>query len=938
MIRSGFVTLLLFHILLFAGVLPQNNPAETRINRASNFHGSIPTKSPEPTIFVGQSIRKKLEGRAQDIYRFDVRRGYVARFDVIQRGVDVVINIRSIDGKILKSTDRPSGSFGRESVTLISDFDGVAIFEVSAYIPETADGSYELVFKESRKSNFTDELRSRAEDLTSAAELARGQRPVEKKREAIKNFSEAIELWSQLDDKYEQAVTLYGIGFTHYSLNEFFEAATRYQSALQLMISLGDEFGQAVNHSALGAVQYSLGEVTLASFNYRRAIDIYRKLDNSRGLGISFHGLGTTQLLAGNFSAAKTELEESYRWRMKANDQSGRLLTGFSLINLYLLTGDKDQATVQLRELENILSLGRAAQNSEYFYFSGRVSNARNQYLLAEDVLRKAVSNFTSEGNRLRVAQSMFELSRAYEGLGKLEEADDTIRNAITIVEDLRQATPNLSARVNFTSLIQPFFAHQLQVLSGLWKKTSDKRFIDRAFEIAERSRSRGLADQLERKNLLKDSKIDPRLLSREAELRDQIAELIEASFQNEEQRLERLQDTSAEYIALEARINSLLDSPQRESFSITNIKEIQSILRDDKVLLSISAVSSEVLVWLITKNELNFFVAGKVDELSQTVAKTFDCLSIRPSAGNSDCNELNSSLGQVLLAPIEERIKGKRLVVIKDGIFEKIPFQALRIPSNNRYLLEDNEIVSIPSASLFKLMERSRPQKKTSGRIAVFADPVYQATDERFSIKFGNLPIQNDLELPRLFASRFEANRINSYRSSEVDLFLDFRATTETLEKLKLDDYSILHFATHTLINDRNPELSAVVLSSFSESGKRIKSNLRLNELQRFDLDADLVFLSACQTGFGKQVIGEGFISLGQSFYASGARSVVFTGWKIDDRVTAELVSRFYKKYLTEESDAPSSLREAQLSIFRDRRTRHPFYWAGFAVQSVFK
>lgn len=704
------------------------------------------------------------------------------------------------------------------------------------------------------------------------------------------------------------------------------------------MASLGDEFGQAVNHSALGAAQYSLGEVTLAAFNYRRAIDIYRALGNARGLGISFHGLGTSELLSGNYNAAKTELEESYRWREKANDQSGRLLTGFSLINLYLLIGGKDQAANQLRELENILGPSRASQNSEYFYFSGRVSLARKQYSLAEDVLRKAVSNFTSEGNRLRLAQSMLELSRAYEGLGRPDEADATIETAITIVEELRQATPNFSARINFTSLIQPFFAHQLQVLSVLWKKTADKRFIDRAFEIAERARSRGLADRIERKNLLRASKIDSRLLAREADLRDRIAELLESSFANEERRLERLQDISAEYLELEAKINNLLDSPQKESLSIPNIKKIQSLLREDEALISVSSVSSEVLVWLVMKDETDFFIAGKVEELSQIAARTFDCLSIRPSVGSSDCSELNISLGKILLAPIEERIKGRRLVIIKDGIFEKIPFQALRLPMGNRYLIEENELVSIPSASLFELMTNRRTRTKPVGRIAVFADPIYQESDERLPNKSVSRSSTDNLELPRLFASRFEASRIKSYKGADVDVFLDFNASIERLEGLSWNQYSILHFATHTLINDRNPELSAIALSSFDESGKPVKSNLRQSDLPRFDFDADLVFLSACQTGFGKQIAGEGFMSLGQSFYASGARSVIFTGWKIDDRVTAELVSRFYRKYLTEESDAPSSLREAQLTILRDRRTKHPFYWAGFVVQSVFK
>ncbi len=938
--KSGLLIALLSHLSLVAIVLPQNIPAMTTLNSVHLPIRRGEVSNPEPLITLGEKLTKKLEGNSRDSYVFETASGYVARFDIMQRGVDVMITIRDREGNLLKSVDRPSGSHGLESVTFVSDFDGVAVIEVSAYLPQSASGSYDLEFQDFRQSTALDRLRSRAEDITSAAEAARGQRPREKKLEAIQKFTEALELWKRLGETYEQAVVMYGLGFTHYSLSNHFEAAIQYQSALQIMKELGDEFGQAVNHSALGAAQYSLGELTLSAFNYRQAIRIYKKLENPRGLGIAFHGLGNAELLSEEYSSAIKTLEESYEWREKANDQQGKILTGFSLVNLSLLTGNIVEARSQISKLDQLIGPNRSVNNAEFQYFSGRVSLASGEPEPALQSLQKAIAIYEQEGNRLRLAQSLFELSRAHESMGHLELSDEVIGNAIQIVEEVRQSTLNFRSRLNFTSLIQPFFVQQLRVLAARWKVSPSTDFVERAFEASERARARGLADRLERKELLQSSQIEQSLLLRETSLRDRIAELLEkVAGIDDEKLLAKLQELSTEYIALEAQINTLLEVPQRSSFTFATIDEIKGLLREDQALISVSSVSRDTLVWLITKTEVQFFIAARTDELSDTAYRTFDCLATRPRSPQSNCSQLTKSLGTTLLGPIEKKVASKKLIVIKDGVFEKIPFQVLKMPNSSGYLIESNEVVSMPSASLLKLMMgRQMNATHNPGRIAVFADPVYQPLDERLSVKTEGEDSSGLQEFPRLFASRFEANLINRMGKEDVDLFLDFDASVETFERLDFRNYSIIHLATHAVIDDRNPESSSIVLSRIGKEGQRVRNSIRLSDLERFEFNADLVYLSACQTGLGKQVRGEGFMSLGQSFYASGARSVIFTGWKIDDRVTAELVSRFYRGYLSDLRDAPSSLRAAQISILRDRRTSHPFYWAGFFIQSAYK
>ncbi len=159
--------------------------------------------------------------------------------------------------------------------------------------------------------------------------------------------------------------------------------------------------------------------------------------------------------------------------------------------------------------------------------------------------------------------------------------------------------------------------------------------------------------------------------------------------------------------------------------------------------------------------------------------------------------------------------------------------------------------------------------------------------------------------------------------------------ASRKAVFEANLKDYRIIHFATHTLTDDRQPELSATVLSRFDENGNSVNGFLRTNDILRIDLNAGLVVLSSCRSGIGKQIKGEGMLSLANSFLAAGARRLLVSLWDVDDKVTAELMSRFYRKHLTEKKDISEALHEAKLEIMRDKRWKSPYYWGAFTLHS---
>jgi CHAT domain-containing protein len=166
----------------------------------------------------------------------------------------------------------------------------------------------------------------------------------------------------------------------------------------------------------------------------------------------------------------------------------------------------------------------------------------------------------------------------------------------------------------------------------------------------------------------------------------------------------------------------------------------------------------------------------------------------------------------------------------------------------------------------------------------------------------------------------------------------VDFDASRATAMSEELGKYRMIHFATHGLLNSEHPELSGLVFSLVNQRGEPQNGFLRLHEVYNLSLPAELVVLSACQTGLGKDVKGEGLIGLTRGFMYAGAARVVASLWQVDDSATAQLMKRFYAKILGDGLHPAAALREAQIEMWKQKRWQAPYYWAGFMLQGEWK
>ena len=225
-----------------------------------------------------------------------------------------------------------------------------------------------------------------------------------------------------------------------------------------------------------------------------------------------------------------------------------------------------------------------------------------------------------------------------------------------------------------------------------------------------------------------------------------------------------------------------------------------------------------------------------------------------------------------------------------------------------------------------------------------VFADPVYDRDDPRLGRIRGSSPVSTAGDesgpratggdhVSRLVHTRREARSIAAM-VSPTDVAIDFDATREAAMSASLGQYRIVHFATHAMVDNSHPELSGIVLSLVDREGKSRDGFLRLYDIYNLKVPADLVVLSACSTALGKDIVGEGLISLVRGFMYAGTRRVIASLWEVDDEATSELMTRFYRGMVVQRLTPPAALRAAQLELLTSTKWNAPFFWAGFTLQ----
>jgi len=342
-------------------------------------------------------------------------------------------------------------------------------------------------------------------------------------------------------------------------------------------------------------------------------------------------------------------------------------------------------------------------------------------------------------------------------------------------------------------------------------------------------------------------------------------------------------------------------DNPGLSSFVSVdplNLKGVQQLLSPKVGLLTYFLTKDQLYLWLITKERTLFkTVSAKEEELTRLVTRYRQLVQHLEPVGD-ELQKLYVSLIQ----PVEPDIKNlEYLGIIPDGPLHFLSFAALK--HGPAYLVDDIPLFYAPSASVFQFTFAKRQAVKNDKILAI-----------------GNPDLGNfnyDLPLAELEAQSIKWNYPN------MDILTGKKATKEWVVN-NISRYGIIHLAAHGEFDDGNPLLSSLWLASENPENRR----LTVKEIFGLEINADLVTLSACQTGLGKLEAGE-LIGLNRAFIYAGTHALVSALWRVDDLSTSVLMKHFYRNYVT--ANKAKSLRQAQLIVKKD--FPHPSYWAGFSL-----
>ncbi len=563
-------------------------------------------------------------------------------------------------------------------------------------------------------------------------------------------------------------------------------------------------------------------------------------------------------------------------------------------------------------------------------------------------------------------AAVLYQQSRLSARQGRLEEALEAIGRSLSITEGLRTTLPSADLRQSYFAQVQDHYDWSVELLLQLHQRQPGRRFDLQALEVSERARARGLVELLSSAQAEAASGVDPQLLDRRRQLDGRIRERMAGRL-----RLRQSGSAGAEQAAALAALEVELADLQRRQQQLEQelrraspryadlllprplkAETIRSLLDRDTLLLEIHLGETRGVLWLISDQGVSSHPLPPRAEV-ETLVRSFhaDLHSGRP--GESAAAR---ALSQALLQPVADRLTGKRLVVVPHGGLFYLPFAALPAPGSDRPLVEAHELLSLPSASTLAVLRSSTPAV-TGGApsLLLLADPVFGRDDPRLSGSGRAAPTATatgssatpptagieqraageDTTWQRLPGTAREAEAILALLppGSAQRRDIGFQASRQALLSDDLTSYRLVHIATHGKADGLQPERSRLVLSLFGADGRPVAGTLRLQDLYNLRLNADLVVLSACQSGLGPLVRGEGLVGLTRGFHYAGARRVVASLWNVDDGSTATLMSSFYRGLLIDRLTPAAALRQAQLQLLGDSATRSPYHWAAFVV-----
>jgi CHAT domain-containing protein/Tfp pilus assembly protein PilF len=803
---------------------------------------------------------------------------------------------------------------------------------------------------------------------------------------ALEKFNEALPIIRELGDRNGEAQILNNIGAVYRSLGEMQKALERLTEALPIYREVGDRDGEAITLNNIGSVYRLSGEIQVALEKYNEALPISRAVGARKTEAVTLTNIGTIYLSLEEMQKALEKYNEALPISRGVGDRSNESAILNDIGRVYCSLGEMQKAlenynealsirrTIGERsgEAETLLGIARVEQKL------GNLTRARQSIEQAIGIVESLRTNIASQELRASFFASWQEFYHSY----------------IDVLMQLHKQSP--AAAFDAAALAVSERARARSLLELLAEARAD---IRQGVDSSLLERERSLRQRLTTKSAAQVNLLTRNYTSDQAKA---VAKEIASITAEYEELEVRIRTSSPRYAALTQPQPLNLSDIQQQVLDPETLLLEYALGEDESYLFVVSddSITSYQLPKRAEIETATRRVYDLLTAPQPRPGETATNRQARIREARANYWPQAASLSRMLLGPAASQLGAKRLLIVADGALQYLPFGALPVPKPPRQgerergrageretgragdrergrrgetrnhrrvsrspalpasltpLMVEHEIIHLPSASTLAVLRRELAGRRPAPKaVVVIADPVFSADDAR--VKLSGLDHKalasnqglseltralTDVrgELTRLIMTRDEAQAILSFTQPNARLgALDFRASRATSTSDELSQYRIVHFATHGLLNSQQPKLSGLVLSLVDERGQPQDGFLQLHEIFNLRLPAELIVLSACQTGLGKEIRGEGLVGLTRGFMYAGAARVAASLWKVDDAATAELMKRFYRRMLQDGERPAAALRAAQVEMWKRPQWELPYYWGAFVLQGEWK
>lgn len=699
----------------------------------------------------------------------------------------------------------------------------------------------------------------------------------------------------------------------------------------------------------IGVIYDDLDKMDEAISWQQKSLTINKNVVGEQNLSVAYNynNIGTAYQKLKKYDEAESNLLKSIEIKEKLLGEKHVSLAS-SYYNLGVIYQAKNQQLKALKYSHKALMTNHFSFNDTSFYSIPPLQDYSNTYTFIQSLIMKA--------------QAMCLLYFEDNDKRWIESAKKHIEASKSLIQQMQKSLSK-EDKIYLADELYAMAQTGIYLANLEYHIDKNKLHLERAFEFVERSKAAILNSTIEESNAKKFAGISDELLNEEQQLNSDI------SYYNQEIALalnsgatesdigpvrNQLFELKSSYSQLISKIEEEYPKYYELKYDVktASLKDVQEQYLKKKpttAIVEYLQIDSVFFAFVITENDFEFFEFSS-PEADRNVRGLRNAIIFRI---DDKISEISYELYNFLFRPIDAYLESKRnieeLVIISDGILGYLPFELMttEIPKKSKFkkvqFLIDKYAIKYAISSTIMLKQFNAVSNAAEKDYIAFAPVFSDGSETNFLVntteRFYNPNFQNtrgilrDGKISAIPATKDEVEEIDRmYKNKNLfaKYFLFKDAREENVKSSEIGTYKYVHMATHGFVNDKEPELSGLVLSQNVDGEE--DGILFMGEIYNLDWNAELVALSACETGLGKVVRGEGILGLTRAFMYAGAKNVLVSLWKVSDASTSELMIEFYNHLLQGESKS-ESLRKAKQKLISNEKYSNPYYWAPFIL-----